>query len=573
MLFIEALYESAVVPRRAWIQFLTILLLGASVFTRKSFRLPEKLFSSVILILISFACSFFFAVDQASSLLRLIEWGTLLLLCCIIACTAGPRQIFWILWGSSFAATLVSCIGMAQFFWNWDFYPQTIAPASTFFNKNFAAEYLVTVLPASFFLIFRSDQKIRLLQTVAFFLQFIYLIMTRSRASWLGFGIAVVLFLQSRYRLREGASLLKSRRGKTVAFCFFVGVIILFFFNASRITHDLGKLDSVRQRLVLWTNSLAMGAEHPFFGVGLGNFYALYPLYHQRILTDTTFKLEQEPYETHNDLYQIALECGLLGFLVFFIFLFQLFRLGKKSAFDTNATSENATSTRASVFGIVALIINSFFSFPLRNPTSAMMFWVWVGVLFSQSSEFTIKKIKTIPLLRILVFAGLTGSIFFSTLSFLGDYHLKRAKLASYQQLRLPALTHIFLAETYFPWDSQIWRERSVIQTRFSTDWKKNVLVLESIRKKDPYYLNNLINLALAYRKTQQYTQSRETYETVLQIRPEEFHSLLGMGLLFWEQNDLEQANLWIKKAQEQSPQDPILLRFLETTLQKEKRE
>lgn len=569
LLFVEAIYESATLPRRSWIQFLTLLLWGLTCIRSESIRfLPKLLFSSA-LILVTFGVSASFAIDVSTAWLRFMDWLTALLLCYLIASTCDSRKTLWMLWGASVSATCVSMIGMAQVCVGFDYYPQSIAPASTFFNKNFAAEYLVTVLPASFFLIFRSTSRVRFFQSVAFLIQLSYLLMTRSRASWLGFFVATLFFLWLFRRSKNEWTI--SSWGKRVTLLFVLGFSMIFLWNASSLIKDIGRTETIRQRFTLWANALAILQDHFWWGIGPGNFRVVYPFYHQRVLVDTTFTLAQQPHEIHQDLLQILIECGFLGFLAFALFAGFLFQILRNFWVKTEEKSEKLMDCLSAFLGIIAFFINSCFSFPLKNPASAMMFWIWCGILFSYSPQFSWKKIKASLFWSLLILFALAGSLWFSFLSFLGHYHLKQAKLACYFQHAYDSLTHIFLADTYFPWDYEIWRERSILQSSFSSNWPKNIVVLESIRQKDPYYLNNLINLALAYRKTQQFERSRELYEFILQIRPEEFHSLLGMALLYREQNRLEEAIFWMKKAQQQSPQDSTVLRFLEM-ISKEKK-
>ena len=79
---------------------------------------------------------------------------------------------------------------------------------------------------------------------------------------------------------------------------------------------------TVKERLDLWSNSLAMVEDHPIFGVGPGGFKSNYPLYSRakREHDQGRLSLRRQPAKPHNEYIHFIVEGGWLAGLIFLAF-------------------------------------------------------------------------------------------------------------------------------------------------------------------------------------------------------------------------------------------------------------
>ena len=134
-----------------------------------------------------------------------------------------------------------------------------------------------------------------------------------------------------------------------------------------------GKTGEVRKYVYLTAVNTIL--KNPILGVGVGNWAVIYPEYKVPEL-ENDVRWEQ----THNEYLQILSETGLIGFIAFLSILgaiaFMSWRiLGK--------VKDEYWYTLAAVFsaGVVAILANNMFNFSFQNPSSGIIFWIFVGFL------------------------------------------------------------------------------------------------------------------------------------------------------------------------------------------------
>src|SRR6185436_2681277 len=65
--------------------------------------------------------------------------------------------------GAHLGALVVSCVALAQFWFDFSWFPASAGPGGTFGNRNFLAEFIATTLPFSFWLLFRETNMRRVI--------------------------------------------------------------------------------------------------------------------------------------------------------------------------------------------------------------------------------------------------------------------------------------------------------------------------------------------------------------------------------------------------------------------------
>jgi len=126
-------------------------------------------------------------------------------------------------------------------------------------------------------------------------------------------------------------------------------------------------------RWTIWKDSIKIIKDFPFFGVGLSNYGAIFPRYKSFIETRYVY--------AHNDYLQFGIEMGLPGFILLVIVLYSFYKR------VLNYPWQHHSRTRALALGMIAasfaVLIHSFFDFPLQVPANAILLVTYYGLLYA----------------------------------------------------------------------------------------------------------------------------------------------------------------------------------------------
>lgn len=246
-----------------------------------------------------------------------------------------------------------------------------LAYTSTFGNPIFFAQYLTLAIPLSLSLCLASEVRggegavsgrKRMLSSLFFglsaLLMLVFVLITRSRGAYLGL-FAIFLYGYIRLLRRSSKRLKVGLIGMLVA-SFFVLALGLIFSRAENIRfRNL-------MRVYVWKATLSMVKDNPVLGVGTGNFKVIYPLYRTQEEKEVTPKGVTYS-KAHNDFLQVWAEGGTLGLACFLWILFAAFR---RRALNPGISA-----------AMIAVLLQAFFNPMLYVPTSAMGFWVLLGLI------------------------------------------------------------------------------------------------------------------------------------------------------------------------------------------------
>lgn len=255
------------------------------------------------------------------------------------------------------------------------------APGGTLGNRNFVAHAAAFGFPVVLLAALRARSGFGYL-TGAFGVAIVTasLVLTRSRAAWLAFGVMALVFLISMLRW-DGRTRLR-----------FLGVLVLIgagvaaallLPNELRWRSDNPYLESVkgvvnyeegsgRGRLIQYQRSLRMAASHPLFGVGPGNWAVEYPEHATRndpSLDSSTPGMTFNPWPS-SDWVAFITERGLAAALLL-AFVFASFVL-------TGIRTEEETALVATA---IAAGVAGAFDAVLLLGLPALLVWTTVGAL------------------------------------------------------------------------------------------------------------------------------------------------------------------------------------------------
>lgn len=432
----ETLFDAVALPRYAFIGISSCLLLIVWLFVR--FRNSHSIiYHPLIFLLLAYlvwaGISYLWSVDPAATSKSLLYMAAFLILVFLTAQVAtSTDKIKILLLASVSAGSLISLLGLLQVL---GFEPfniqQPIPPASTFGNRNLAAQYLDLIIPISLML-FLTATKPRWywLLSVALGLNTAYLLNTYSRGSWLALIVICLILIYLLIKNPPARAMLLARiKQRKLAIMIAILIPIAFLVlpgikddtRAARPPQLESKLtvdSAVHIRLKAMANTPAAIAANPATGVGHGAFMLGFReyMFANAPLTEAT----ESKYlvNLHNDFLQEFVELGVVGGVLFLsLYLWLLFRVWQ-------ITIHAAETTRLYSIGILlallAIGVHALVSFPFHLPTSALEFWVLAGIVMGiEGKKITLSK-------RLAYIA--TGVILFSAsllLSYMGYYYLR----------------------------------------------------------------------------------------------------------------------------------------------------
>ncbi len=308
-------------------------------------------------------------------------------------------------WGAVVASLWV----MLQFLVDFQFFPQGPNPASTFVNRNFFAEFVVSTLPFSvwFVLSARGPAQIALR---SFFVAFnlVAVMMTGTRSALLALAVLLLLLplVLRRFRAQlESANW--SRADWRMAWVIFaVSLVALgsvptgnpnlrkeergnsalqrtFQRAASLSATDEFTTGSSGVRLVLWKSTLQMVQARPLTGVGAGAWEADVPLYQL-----PGAQLETDFY-AHNEYLQLLAEYGAVGWIFLLLLLIYLARAVWTTVLNStqNPASPDGLIRAVALMSLPALLLVSAVGFPWRLASTGALFAVALALLAATDSR------------------------------------------------------------------------------------------------------------------------------------------------------------------------------------------
>ena len=280
----------------------------------------------------------------------LIEGMRLLLLFAVgisVALGADRKTVFERIFKVIFVmATITAVFGLIQYFsgqWIWGGGIDKIVDGvlvrrvnSTFIDPNIFARYLNISILGTVLLILRHEWISRIGTTLALLVQVAALGVTFSRTAWLIllFGLFILVIATTKHW--------KTRRNTLGLGA--LGGVALFLIPSIRARFDtlFTGVGALGQREFLIKGGWAMFIEHPFAGVGLGNFqWAIEHPYHYLVpWSDAVTR-------SHTSFVTVAAEMGVFGILGMVVFLLLLVGMNLRV---TNRMNAFAQAVLVSIF-------------------------------------------------------------------------------------------------------------------------------------------------------------------------------------------------------------------------------
>jgi O-antigen ligase/Flp pilus assembly protein TadD len=371
-----------------------------------------------------------------------IRWFLLSLLMWLGLNTFTQKNLPLLLWGIHAGAVVASLWVVLQFWFDLQLFPQAAPPSSTFINRNFFAEYAVTVLPFSVYFL-ANVRASRWLPMVAFSvaLNVVALMMTGTRSALVALLLLVPVLTVILVRYRQQFALTHWRHGNQAV----VGLILVLGVWAmgsvpsgnTTILHE-GAGDTALQRSFhraasmterqeytersfsirsqMWMATARMMIANPWTGVGAGAWEVQIPLYQRN---DTTLETD---YYAHNEWLQLLSEYGLVvGGLVLAFLLAYLLQAAGTTWRLRGKDVEEAPLRAFTLASLLALLIVSNAGFPWHLAGCGALLVLCMAMMagsdarLRQEERFFAKRLYWQPVYSRMALALLVGCMVLAT--------------------------------------------------------------------------------------------------------------------------------------------------------------
>lgn len=479
-----------------------------------------------------------------------------------------PARVPLLLSGIHLGAVLASLWAALQFWFDFGLFPQGPNPASTFVNRNFFAEFVVTTLPFSMLLLAQATTRRQIL-VLAFSNAWcvLALLMTGTRSATMALMVLAVVLPVLLWRCRQPLAFLHWNREQrlmvfTVFFCTLIGLGQVGSRNpAINADHDpkqhVSALErsfqrtarvaspaeytqgSFSMRIRMWQATARMILAHPLGGVGAGAWEVEVPLFQQ-----AGAPLETD-YYAHNEFLQLLAEYGGVGWVFLLGLLLYLALAGWRTVQASTAAARAHAPLRAmALASLLAMLVVSSAGFPWRLASTGAMLALSLGLLFASDAILGTPgwfKVRRATLGTWFSNTGMIASLLALSLTVWISYQAVRCERAIVRAvataLTLSGSGVSPNAPTSLAARTQIleWlREGVAINPHYRKitpmaadllaqwgDWQNAVWIWESVASSRPHVAALQANIARAYLQLNQLDKASAAFERALALQPE----------------------------------------------------
>ena len=466
------------------------------------------------------------------------------------------------------------------------FWPESVTPfgsrsVSTFGNPNFLSTYLIMVLiPLTVYFLAEKNLIRKIFIFILWVVNFLGLIITRTRSAWLGLGTGMVILLI--YLLRSHRELIRANRKVLIAAAVAcVGVLMMPIK-----TIDIGDGDTVStgrrpllavsaekvksitdmtqasyiQRFLIWKSALLMIKDYPVTGVGWGNFEILYPFYQGKFLTDeAVMALRTHANNAHNEFLEIASQTGVVGLGIYIWFFVSFFRYGWNICRRQKDETERLLIAGV-LCGIAAVLADNMLNVSIHFPMPALLLWTQIGMVagMDQTADTT-KQLNVTKAgqyaLKALVCIAAIAVVVIQYRFFQGHrWYYSAFKSSHTRTPDLEATTQS--GERAYQWYPLIVDNNYEIGNAYArmNRHDKAIWAYREAIRANPGYDEIYYNLAVMYLKKEQWDDAVQALLKSLEINPYPLEAWSMLGTVYIEKKQWEKADLALQKVLAKDP-------------------
>jgi O-antigen ligase len=476
------------------------------------------------------------------------------------------------------ASAALSAISIFQFFsigFLW--IPGNVIPYATMANKNLLSSFLLFALPFAACLYIRSDRAWKLAAGVTIWLSLYVIIISQTRSVWVALAVStVVIILISLFHMR-GTLHREVRRALVRIGAIASSALLAGILTLSLDSPDAGRLSpstpinmsdaSLKQRIALWDKSADMYLDNSATGVGIGNWKIEIPRYGSEGLpTEHGTVFFQRP---HNDFLWVLTETGPLGLLCYVsLFGFALYFAGRIAI--KGASDDDRMLAIMMLFGIVAVVIVSMFSYPRERIAHSALLILMISVM---SARYGKLFGKPRPIRRRTFFATAAAIVILlgcciavGAVRLNAEIHTKRAIAAKAAEDWRSVISEIDRASTPIsnldPTSTPLAWYRGVANFSLN-NFEAAMADFKEAYKANPYHIHVLNNIGTCFEIMSHHDSAVFYYEKALKIIPAFEETLVNLAAVYYNAGDYEKALSYLMQVGD-DPRDARYYRYFE---------
>lgn len=543
----------------------------------KQLALPHWYIALLALYLYS-AISLSWSVDPDQGLLLLAPLTAYLIFAFLILQTATLRFATTLLSIIVLTGALNALIAIGQYFGiNPLGYWQAVKPASSFVNKNFLALYLDIVLPFALILFVQAKHAYsKWLWSLCAALIFSFLILSRTRGSWLGLIAATLALILLIYKQPSVRVWLGQKIRKNTWYIVLITLTPLVFLSlpgsvlpSGYKTAALmaGHLDnSIETRLNAYADASQMIIDNPLLGTGFGGFRMGFRPYMFSRAPMFAVTEDQQLGRLHSDPLQQFVELGIPGgILSLIIYLWALWLAWR---LISEAESHLFPLGLGLFLALIASGAHALVDFPLHKPNSAVLWVVILSLIVAlyrdaRNSARIPLRTSVIALIGFLgvVFIFAAGSLYFPYIK--ANMDMKSAIRANASGQCELARNHIDAAWRRFKLDFQEREQYVRVYAFCDFPLSDKLQAMDEVLNYDANNTRALLTRGQIYLMLGQPLKSVDDFARVTALLPHRASGYLGLGHVARSLHDYERARKYYQLAVDAEPHNPLARKFL----------
>ncbi len=397
------LYNEMLLLYKGFIVFLGFIFVMENKILKTEVKIETPIDAHIFLVFIWYIISIFFSNYTFETLNSVIDFFIYILFFYVVyiySIKFFRNFIFFII----FLGTILSIYGIYQYFYGFDFtlkylakinidYSEAIKEIlpskrifSTFIYPNTFAGFLILILPVSIGF-FKIEKNLRIILFPCVIIITTALLLTKSMGAFLSLIISLflTLFLISDKTLKN--------------FKIFISLFLLLIIFLFTVILNLWGIDSIFPNLLGKIESYLKMTEviskHFIKGNGPGSFEMIY--------NSPEFNVVSYLKYAHNLFFQIFIETGVIGVILFFLILFSGYKTVIENFFFLR-TPYKKILIFTLLTGVTAFLIHNMIDFDINNFEIVIIFILFAAIIFAQTNIYMlyIKKLKLNYILGII---------------------------------------------------------------------------------------------------------------------------------------------------------------------------
>jgi len=525
----------------------------------------------VLLFVLSFSWSDYFPIDIERGLLALFAIQLLVFFSLLVSCFQGA--INPVLKGIVIASCISVLLGIYDILINLPvdegFFSYIEQVKGILGNKNLYSSSLFLLLPFLGITTYRLGRYWRFSAYVLIIINVGLIVFLQSRAVWLAMmgGLIVVMAV---YILAKpsGKSIMQHLYTQLFSFiglassAIAISLIIALSMNmlfpkyrfldrmlspvVDRVeTKDIHS-HTIRERLLLWGQTMEMIQDNPLMGSGGGD----WPIEHRKYGIDIKREGRGRIYmqRPHNDFLWLWAEAGLLCFLCY---LFPLLYAAGYLLVQMIQNRSRHTSAML-LFGVAGFMVISFFSFPQERPVHVVYSTLLLAFSFFIPAAYG-KKGKRLPLKSVILFIAVLNVLAIALCIYkwqtgvMIENGLKARALNNYSEtIRMMEGATAQLSQ-YGPTATPLSYYIGEVHF-YRKDFNKALDAFQKAKKQHPWHLQTMNSLGSVYARQGNEDKAIDYYQEALSLSPYFDEALINLATLKYKNNEVDQAKKLIAK-------------------------